>query len=91
MRLLRATVISVVGAAAVLLAPGVASADTGITQQECEPLWFWWIPLPCPHELPASTDPDTVIAGGCRSAFLCSSARPWRSGARLEERSRDAR
>ena len=50
MRLLRATVISVVGAAAVLLAPGVASADTGITQQECEPLWFWWIPLPCPHE-----------------------------------------
>ena len=50
MRLLRATVVGVVVAAAVLLAPGAAAADHGATQQDCERLWFWWIPLPCQPE-----------------------------------------
>lgn len=46
MRVLRAAVVAVVGAAAVLLAPGVASADDGV-RRDCDHLWFWWIPLPC--------------------------------------------
>jgi hypothetical protein len=45
MRVLRATVVAVVGAAAVLFAPGVATAAAG--SQDCNPPWFWWIPLPC--------------------------------------------
>jgi hypothetical protein len=45
MRALRASVIAVVGAAAVLFAPGVAAADD--RSDDCDQLWFWWIPLPC--------------------------------------------
>jgi hypothetical protein len=48
MRALRATVVAVVGAAAVLFAPAVATADIG--SQDCDPPWFWWIPLPCATE-----------------------------------------
>jgi hypothetical protein len=48
MRVLRATVVAVVGAAAVLFAPGVATAAVG--SQDCNPPWFWWIPLPCMTE-----------------------------------------
>jgi hypothetical protein len=48
MRALRALVVAVVGAAAVLFAPGVATADIG--SQDCDPPWFWWIPLPCATE-----------------------------------------
>jgi hypothetical protein len=47
-RLLRAAVISLVGATTVLLAPGVAAADSGTAQQEC--IWLWWIPFPCHAE-----------------------------------------
>jgi hypothetical protein len=47
MRLLRAAVAGVVGAAAVLLAPGVAAADAAATQPQCERIWIWWIPFPC--------------------------------------------
>jgi hypothetical protein len=47
MRLLRAAVIGVVGAAVVLLAPGVAAADGAAAAHECVRVWFWWIPLPC--------------------------------------------
>ena len=47
MRLLRAAVIGVVGAAAVLLAPGVAAADSGTAPQDCDQIWIWWIPFPC--------------------------------------------
>ncbi|WP_157937030.1 hypothetical protein [Geodermatophilus chilensis] len=46
MRVLRATVVAVVGAAAVLLVPGAATADVAV-QHDCAQLWFWWIPLPC--------------------------------------------
>jgi len=45
MRVLRATVVAVMGAAAVLLAPGVAT--NGAAPSDCDPPWFWWIPLPC--------------------------------------------
>lgn len=48
MRVLRAAVVAVVGAAAVLLAPGAASADDGV-RRDCD-LWFWWIPLPCERD-----------------------------------------
>ena len=48
MRVLRATVVAVVGAVAVLLAPGVAT--TGAAPSDCDPPWFWWIPLPCVTE-----------------------------------------
>ena len=55
MRLLRATAIGVVGAAVVLLSPGVAAADGGTAQQvvsaaagqDCARIWIWWIPFPC--------------------------------------------
>ena len=55
MRLFRAAVIAVFTAAAVLLAPGVASASSGFgpldcersCPDECERIWFWWIPMPC--------------------------------------------
>jgi len=47
MRLLRATVVGVVGAAVVLLAPGAAAADSGTTHQDCDRVWLWWIPFPC--------------------------------------------
>ena len=50
MRLLRATVVALVGAASVLLAPTVATADSGVSQRTCERLWLWWIPLPCQPE-----------------------------------------
>lgn len=45
MRLLRAAVVGVVAAATVLVAPGVAAADSGRAEQDC--VWFWWIPLKC--------------------------------------------
>jgi hypothetical protein len=45
MRVLRAAVVAVVGGAAVLFAPGVATAAVG--SGDCDPPWFWWIPLPC--------------------------------------------
>ena len=45
MRVLRAAVVAVVGAGAVLFAPGVATAAVG--SGHCDPPWFWWIPLPC--------------------------------------------
>ena len=45
MRVLRATVVAVVGAAAVLFAPSVATA--GAAPADCEPPWCWRIPLPC--------------------------------------------
>ncbi len=48
MRAFRATVVAVVSAAAVLFAPGVATA--GDRGSGCEDLWFWWIPLPCAAE-----------------------------------------
>jgi hypothetical protein len=47
MRLLRAAVVSVVAAAAVLLAPGVAAADSVYVHRDCDQFWFWWIPFPC--------------------------------------------
>jgi hypothetical protein len=47
MRLLRAAVISVIAAAAVLLAPGVAAADGVSVQRDCVEFWLWWIPFPC--------------------------------------------
>ncbi|SHN87977.1 hypothetical protein SAMN05660350_04298 [Geodermatophilus obscurus] len=50
MRLLRAGVVAVIGAAVVLLAPGVAAGSSGTTQQSCERIWFWWIPFPCQPE-----------------------------------------
>ncbi len=46
-RLLRTVVIGVVGAAAVLYAPGVAAADSGTAERDCERVWIWWIPFPC--------------------------------------------
>lgn len=45
MRAFRATIVAVVGAAAVLFAPGAATAADG--SRDCDPPWFWWIPLPC--------------------------------------------
>ena len=45
MRVLRATVVAVVGAAAVLFAPAATTADAG--SHDCDPPWFWWIPMPC--------------------------------------------
>jgi hypothetical protein len=55
MRLLRAAVIGIVGAAAVLLAPGAAAADSaaagsGAVPRDCERIWIWWIPFPCRPE-----------------------------------------
>jgi hypothetical protein len=47
MGLFRATVVGVVGAAVVLLAPGVAAAGSGTAPQHCEQMWLWWIPMPC--------------------------------------------
>ena len=47
MRLLRAAVVSVVAAAAVLRAPGVAAADSVYVDRDCDQFWFWWIPFPC--------------------------------------------
>ena len=33
------------GATVDLFAPGVATAAVG--SGDCDPPWFWWIPLPC--------------------------------------------
>jgi hypothetical protein len=47
MGLFRATVVGVVGAAVVLLAPGEAAVSSETAPQHCERVWLWWIPLPC--------------------------------------------
>jgi len=49
-RLFRATVIGIVGAAAVLLVPGSAPAGDGTALWTCERQWIWWIPFPCQPE-----------------------------------------
>ena len=51
MRLLRAVVVGVVGAAAVLFAPGLAAAEGGTAApRDCDRIWIWWIPFPCQPE-----------------------------------------
>jgi hypothetical protein len=47
MGLFRATVVGVVSAAVVLVAPGEAAAGSGTAPQHCEQVWLWWIPMPC--------------------------------------------
>jgi len=46
-RLFRASVMGVVATSVVLLTPGVAAADSGAAQRDCDRIWIWWIPLPC--------------------------------------------
>ena len=46
-RLVRASVVGVVAAAVLVLTPGVAAADSGAVDRDCDRIWIWWIPLPC--------------------------------------------
>jgi hypothetical protein len=50
MRLVRAVVVSALTAAAVLFAPGYASADSGTAGRLDDCVWIWWIPFPCHPE-----------------------------------------
>ena len=49
-RLVQASVVGVVATAVLVLTPGVAAADSGTTQRECDRIWMWWLPLPCLRE-----------------------------------------